>query len=83
MPIPEHPLASWCYVWKCVSGWSYLVHQETLDIRKSDFFDQRVMVSRKRTRNLGDLFNTWKHSIEQLPEEEAIDLTLSDVNDFD
>jgi hypothetical protein len=83
MPAPDHPLASWCYVWKRISGRSYLVRQEYLDIRKSDFFDRRVMVSRKRTRNLGDLFNTWKHSIEQLPEEKAIDLTLSDVNDFD
>jgi hypothetical protein len=82
LPAPDHPLATLCYVWKRTRGRAYLVRQEVLDLRKSDFFDRRVMVSRKRTRNLGDLFNTWKHSIEHLPEEKAVDLTLMDVDDF-
>jgi hypothetical protein len=81
LPAPGHPLASHCYVWESVRGRTHLLRKEVLDLRKTDFFDRRVMVSRKRTRNLADLFNTWKHSIKQLPEEREIDLL--DVDDFD
>jgi hypothetical protein len=82
LPAPGHPLASHCFVWERINGRTHLVRKETLDLRKTDFFTRRVMVSRKRTRNLADLFNTWKHSIDNLPEEKAVDLTLMDVDDF-
>jgi hypothetical protein len=59
------------------------MRQEVLDITKSDFFDRCVLVSRKRVRNLGDLFNTWKNSVMQLPQERAIEPTPMDVDDFD
>jgi hypothetical protein len=79
---PDHPLASWCYVWERKTRQTHFVRQKVFDIRKSDFFDRRVMVSRKRTRNLADLFNTWKHSVMQLLDERAIEFDKSDVNDF-
>jgi hypothetical protein len=83
LPTPGHPLASHCYVWERIHGRTHLLRKEVLNLRKMDFFDWGVMVSRKCTRNLTDLFNTWKHSIKQLPEEIAVDLTLSDMDDFD
>ena len=33
------------------------------DVRKSDFLDRRFLVSRKRTRNLGDFVHTWNKAV--------------------
>jgi hypothetical protein len=43
------------------------------DIRETDIFNSRVIVSRKRTRNLLDLTNLWKRSVLQGIEEQALD----------
>jgi hypothetical protein len=80
---PDHPFASWCCAWERSARQTHFMRKEVFDIRKTDFFTRRVMISRKRTRNLADLYNTWKHSIKQLPEEIAVDVTASDVDDFD
>jgi hypothetical protein len=79
---PDVPFTSWCYEWERRTRQTYLVRNSVIDLRKTDFFSRRVMISRKRTRNLGDLFNAWKHSINQLPEEQTVDITASDVDDF-
>jgi hypothetical protein len=42
------------------------------DLRDTDIFNRRVILSRKRTRNILDLTNTWKKCVFQNLEEEAL-----------
>ena len=37
--------------------------ERVLDVRTVGFFDKKWIVSRKRTRNLGDFVSTWKKSL--------------------
>jgi hypothetical protein len=81
-PLPEGAeLCSWLRHWEVPSGRLSLMQSLEFDIRKSDFFSRREMVSRKRTRNLGDLFRAWRNAATQLPIEQ-VDMTLDDVSNW-
>ncbi len=46
---------------------------EEWDLAKTDIFNSRVIVSRKRTRNFLDLTNTWKRSVLETLEDHVLD----------
>jgi hypothetical protein len=53
------------------------------DVRKTDFFDRKFLVSRKRTRNLGDLVSMWKKSVlsTQPAIDDCLNLYLDDIHE--
>ncbi|KAG1726033.1 uncharacterized protein EDB91DRAFT_1254546 [Suillus paluster] len=61
---PQQPLCRWARYWVCNKPGDIPVFVQELmeDIRLSDIPGRRGVVSKKRTRALGDLYNTWKKS---------------------
>jgi hypothetical protein len=57
-------LSPFTEVWKAPSATFPLPEAIMLfDVRKSDFIDRKFLVSRKRTRNLGDFVHTWNRVV--------------------
>ena len=55
------------------------VVETVLDIRTVGFCDRRWMVSRKKTRNLGDILNTWKKSLlDHASDEEIVGMNVDE-----
>ena len=52
--------------------------RHVLDVRRAGFFDKQWMLSRKRTRNLFDIANTWKKSVIATADENR--LSASDLD---
>jgi hypothetical protein len=67
---PAFPAPSECDT--RVSDWQQSGLEGRWDLRNTDIFNKRVILSRKRTRNILDLTNTWKKCVFQNLEEEAL-----------
>jgi hypothetical protein len=61
------------------SNWGTRETEGLWDLRKTNIFNSRVILSRKRTRNLLDLTNLWKKSVMENLEEQALDDILGDA----
>jgi hypothetical protein len=81
LPDTSDGTRSWLCFWEEHAGRTSFVRREMLDLRKTDFFSRRALVSRKRTRNLFDLTSTWRKNAKQLPSEQ-LDIDRQDVDEW-
>ena len=65
-----------------VSNWGTGESEGLWDLRKTNLFNSKVILSRKRTRNFLDLTNLWKRSVIENLEEQALDDIFADAVRF-
>jgi hypothetical protein len=76
---PDGPF-SHLVTWESVNGRASFSHKESLDLTKTDFLKRRMLVSRKRTRNMFDLTSAWRKAMMKIDSETAPDADSDPVN---